>query len=342
MIELFNASRDEVIKSSVAQGSTNYRYALDSIYPLINKFDEQRKIQRKKFYDRLKKDIMKGCLMPPITLAFVNEQAASLLDKSQIQRFVNDNIRDGYVLDGMQRLNTLFDARNDERLNLERALFVNVIIAERYDLLLYRMITLNNGQKPMTARHQIEMLTKGILETESLSITIVSEKETEQGKYPGSFKRADVAAAYTAFLTDSVNNDNSRIIESKLDELLVAKVMDSNLSERDTTFKQVLDLVDKFSQTNVGRDWLRSVNNLIGFAVGARTSCASLSSVSPEEFSNMVALFEEAFSAIDVSKINVGKFRRELSSFYIKNFTNYQNDDAEALTQTFFDMTMVD
>ena len=32
------------------------------------------------------------------------------------------------------------------------------------DRLLYRMITLNNGQKPMTARHQIEILASNIFD----------------------------------------------------------------------------------------------------------------------------------------------------------------------------------
>lgn len=151
MIELFNVSHDSVIRSSVSQGATTYSYALDRLYPLINKFEEQRKVQRRRFYERLRQDIVRGCLMPPITLAFVNEGVASVSNIAQLQEFVTENIDTGYVLDGMQRLTTLFDARGDEAIDLARPLYVNVIIAERYDLLLYRMITLNNGQKPMTA-----------------------------------------------------------------------------------------------------------------------------------------------------------------------------------------------
>ncbi|MBD8678310.1 hypothetical protein [Sphingomonas sp. CFBP 13720] len=342
MITLFNVGRDEVIRSSVSLGLTNYRYALENLLPLIDKFDEQRKVQRRKFYDRLRLDIVRGCIMPPLTLAFIDSEHAASLDIEDIQRFVERNIQDGYVLDGMQRLNTLKNASLEENFNGQLPLYVNVIIAERYDLLLYRMITLNNGQKPMTARHQIEMLTKGMLDTEHLGISIVSEKETETSKPQGAFKRGDIAAAYTAFLTNSVHNDNSRIIESKLDEILVAKVMDSNLTELTVSFQDALKLVDKFSADVTSRDWLRLGNNLIGFSVGLKNSKDTLNTLTPEKFKEAVETFEDAFSALNVSKINVGKFRRELSRLFISKIEQYLDSDVDKLTEIFFRATLVE
>jgi hypothetical protein len=342
MITLFTVARDGVIRSSVAPGGTTYGYALESLLPLINKFDEQRKVQRKKFYERLKLDILRGCIMPPITLAFVSPEFSSNLNLSDVQGFISDNIGDGYVLDGMQRLNTLLDASGESGFDSSLPLYVNVIIAERYDLLLYRMITLNNGQKPMTARHQIEMLTKGMLDIEELSITIVSEKETESAKPQGSFKRSDIAAAYTAFLTNSVHNENSRIIESKLDEILVGKVMDSNLTESEVTFQNILSLVEKFSVDTVSRDWLRLGNDLIGFAVGATKSFDALQNMSSDDFREATETFEQAFSALNVSKINVGKFRRDLSRMFFEKIDEFGKSDAETLTEVFFKATLVE
>ncbi|MEN3176413.1 hypothetical protein ABDK75_10485 [Gluconobacter sp. OJA] len=342
MIQLFNSSRDEVIKSSVSQGATEYRYALKNLLPLLDKFSEQRKVQRRKFYERLQKDILKGCLMPPITLAFVDKRYASITDQIQIQEFVSRNISEGYVLDGMQRLTTLKEAESDEKFNPERPLYLNVIIAERYDLLLYRMITLNNGQKPMTARHQIEMLTKGLIDTGNLSIEIVSEKETEAAKFPGSFKRADIAAAYTAFLTNSVNNENSRIIESKLDEILVGKVMEANLEDSDVNFDQILSLIDKFSSNEKSKNWLRLANNLIGFSVGVKKGFSYIDKMSAEDFERASSLFDDAFSAMNSSKINVGKFRRELSKLFFEKIEQYYDLDVEDLQNVFLEATLVD
>lgn len=186
------------------------------------------------------------------------------------------------------------------------------------------------------------MLTKGLLDTEHLDITIVSEKDTESGKFPGAFKRADIAAAYTAFLTNSVNNENSRIIETKLDEILVGKVMESNLTDSLVTFQQLLFLVNDFSHSFAARDWLRLGNNLIGFVVGARSSYERLRFLSPDQFDRLTQTFDEAFSAFSTSKINVGKFRRELSASFFATFDKFEADDVEAVTQTFFEQTMVD
>lgn len=343
MIELYSVSHDAVIRSAVGQANTNYRFALDHIFPLIDKFQEQRKVQRRKFYERLRGDILKGCQMPPITLAFVHEQMAKSLNVDELADFINSNIVHGYVLDGMQRLNTLHDASMEPEFNDQLRLPVNVIVAERYDLLLYRMITLNNGQKPMTARHQIEMLTKGMLDIGDIGITVFSEKETETTKPPpGSFRRSDIAEAYTAFLTDSVHNQNSRIIESKLDEILVGKVMDSDITDSEISFHDILGLVAKFSANPRGRDWLRLGNNLIGFTVGAKRSLSTLSAFDEERFAHLVKVFEDAFSAINVSKVNVGKTRRELARNFFSRIDDFQNRDVEEVTEAFFEATLVD
>lgn len=339
MIQLFSVSHDDVIRSAVAQGQTTYRYALENLLPLIDKFEDQRKVQRKKFYERLKLDIVRGCQMPPITLAFVDENHAKSLDIRDITKYINENISNGYVLDGMQRLNTLNDASVEAGFDAEKTLQINVIIAERYDLLLYRMITLNNGQKPMTARHQIEMLTKGMLDTEHLKITIAWEKETENVKPIGAFRRSDIAEAYTAFLTDSVNNQNSRIIEAKLDEILVGKVMDSDITNSSVSFHDVLGLVEKFSENTVSRDWLRLGNNLIGFSVAAKKSFDILTNLHEDQFVDAVNTFEDAFEAMNVSKINVGKMRRQLSRLFIEGIDKYASSDSEVLLLAFHDAT---
>jgi len=342
MITVYSVVKDQVIRSAVATGATTYQYALDSLYPLIDKFEEQRKVQRKKFYERLKADILRGCVMPPITLAFVNPVHANELNSVNIQTFVAENVTEGYILDGMQRLNTLRDASDELGFNFDGSLSVNVIIAERYDLLLYRMITLNNGQKPMTARHQIEMLTKGVLNIDHPDMVIVSEKDTESTKPHGAFRKSDIAAAYTAFLTNSVHNENSRIIESKLDEILVGKVMDSDLTTSDVSFSDILDAVARFSADMVARDWLRLGNNLVGFAVGAKKSLEQLRGIDRDQFRILTETFEDAFSALKASKINVGKFRRELSMHFFSNLDRYHDVDADELTKVFFDETMVD
>ena len=71
VMEIFSVDRDGVVNATVSLGKTNYRYALDSILPLIDRFSEQRDVQNPKFYERLRRDILRRCLIPPITLAFI-------------------------------------------------------------------------------------------------------------------------------------------------------------------------------------------------------------------------------------------------------------------------------
>ncbi|MDQ0321147.1 hypothetical protein QO002_003285 [Pararhizobium capsulatum DSM 1112] len=343
-MDLFDVRRDEVIKSAVISGRTTYEDALERFYPLIDRFEEQRKLQRPRFYDRLKKDILAGCIMPSITLAFVNEAMSAEVDIDAISDFIRDNISEGYVLDGMQRLNTLEAASQEDGFDPARPIFVNVIIAQKYDLLLYRMITLNNGQKPMTVRHQVEMLTGNLIgkmvgDGALQNITILKEKETEQNSPKGSFRMVDVASAYLAFLTGGPNNQNSRFIEEKLDEILVGKVMESGLTSEQTSFTDVLTQVDRVSANNIAKDWLRNENNLIGFTLGAKKSNPELSQLTADHFASCIVAFEAAFQAINPSKVNVGKYRRELSLHFIENIDDLKDAREEQLTEVFFELT---
>tara|TARA_R110000751_G_scaffold19678_5_gene58605 strand:- start:995 stop:2032 length:1038 start_codon:yes stop_codon:yes gene_type:complete len=343
-MKIYDLQHDDVIRSTVLIGVANYRYALENIYPLIDRFEEQRKIQRPKFYERLKKDIISGCIMPAITLAFVDEDISKEKDRDKVVSFVQENIASGYVLDGMQRLNTLMYASEESGFDYDRPVFLNIIIAEKYDLLLYRMITLNNGQKPMTVRHQVEMLTNnlinGLVSSDSLrNIKIITEKELQDKSPKGSFRKVDIASAYLAFLTGGPHNQNSRFIEDKLDEILVGKVMESDITFESLTFSDVITEVDRVSRSPVARDWLRNENNLIGFTLGVKRSYGDILEISPEDFGEMTEVFDEAFLAINPSKVNVGKVRRELSVYFIENVGKLVGEPVEVLTEQLFDLT---
>lgn len=60
-IQIFNLAKDNVISSFVGLGQSTYGFTLDKIYPLINRFEAQRKFLDTKFYERLERDILKGC-----------------------------------------------------------------------------------------------------------------------------------------------------------------------------------------------------------------------------------------------------------------------------------------
>ncbi|WP_211164544.1 hypothetical protein [Shewanella sp. DNRA4] len=335
---IFDKTKDGVIDSVVATGKTTYRYAIDNLYPLIDRFSAQRKTQDKKFYARLERDILDKCLMPPLTIAFV-EPNFEITDEADIARYIEENINSGYVLDGIQRLSTLNRAKDNERFDDTQSLYLNVIISPSEDKLLYRMITLNNGQKPMTPRHQIEILTQELFDFTDVNLDVQTEKERGKSIIKDAFDLGDLSKAYLAFLTDCVNNDNNKIIGEKMDQIIVGRIMDKQPTAEDIDFKQVIKLIEKLSENDLTKKWLKIGNNLIGFSVGVKASYDVIIDVSPDEFSASINLFEAAFKAINPSKVNLGKFRRELSRNYIENYAEYSEFDEMELVEHFMELT---
>lgn len=322
---------DEVIRSRYVTARTTYRYAYENLVPLIDRLDIQRNIQDTKFYDRLEKDIVRGCIMPPITLAFIDADAIAVEGIEDLTAFFEAKITEGFILDGIQRLNTLKRAvENRPNLDSERTLYLNVLVCSSMDNLLYRMITLNNGQKPMSARHQIEILASNLFEFEDSDgplLPILTEKEVKLQKKKVAFSKADFIKGYLAFLSNSTNIENQRIIEERLDELIADKILDSGITEDDLEFSDVVVLIEKFAATNEGFKWFKNANNLIGFCVGIKTNFDLLWGISTDQFIGNISSFEAAFKSFNFSKIKVGRIRRNLVSYFFRNYATVSQLD---------------
>lgn len=340
-MKIFNIAHDDVIGGICGLAETDYHYTLENIYPLINKLDEQRKILDSKFYKRLERDILAGCLMPPLTLAFVNKEN-NVGNRDELSEYVNQNISKGFILDGIQRLTTLERASKKEGFRGEKEIFFNIIIAENKDKLLYRMITLNNGQKGMTPRHQIEILTKELFNFKELAITVQTEKEKSENPTKNSFSLGDIAKGYMAFLTNNVNNENSKIIEEKMDEILVGRILDNDISKNQIEFYDVIVFIAKHSQNHNCFTWLQTANNFIGFSVGFNNSYQLLNDLNSKELETELYKFEQAFKILNLSKINLGKFRRELSKEFIQNLAKYRDYNVEELAEVFVELTITE
>jgi hypothetical protein len=337
-LKIYTIDIDSVIKSQVLTGKTTYGFAIDRIYPLINRFAAQRKLQNQSFYERLRKDILKGCVMPPITLAMVdtNNNFTEILPA---EVYSNQNIDNAYVLDGMQRLNALHQVKDEDGFDREKTLFINLIISSNKDMLLYRMITLNNGQRPMTPRHQIEVLTEELFDFENLEIEVQTEKERAERIKRGSFNLADISKGYLAFFSGSVHNENNKIISEKMDEIIVGNIMNSAISENTLEFQNILELIDKYAQNVTAKNWLLTQNNLIGFCVGVKKSYDHMFNFSADEFGAYAEKFDKAFRGIDAAKVNLGRFRRELSKKYIERIEELKGLEEVELLSFFSDET---
>ncbi|AYH43696.1 hypothetical protein [Azoarcus sp. DN11] len=325
---------DSVIRSTFISAQADYRFALEKLVPLIGRLDIQREVQNPKFYDRLAKDIVGGCIMPSLTLAIVDGDAESPTATEDARDLIANRIDEFFVLDGMQRLNTIDRAykRSPKDFPIDRPVFLNILICHSMDLLLYRMITLNNGQKPMTARHQIEIVASNIYDFDESGINIQAEKRTPgQKRKRGAFKKADLIKGYLAFLSESVNVDNDKIIQEKMDELLASKIMNSDLTVSETSFEDVICQIERLYNRAETRDWIMVQNNVIGFCAGSRKSAQNISELTDEALIESLQVFEAAFSGINVSKIKLGNARRKAVKYFVENISRMSNLDSDEI-----------
>lgn len=337
-IEVFAVDKDEVVDALVATGRTNYQYALDKLVPLVNRLEIQRKIQNPRFYDRLKRDILKGCLMPSITLAFVRKSLSGLDTKAGFTRFLNANIEKAFVLDGIQRLSTLERAYSShDDFPSGQPLFVNVLVCKSTDNLLYRMITLNNGQRPMTTRHQIEILTANLFEGNDETVTLKTEKDGARKQY-GVFPKADFVLGYIAFLSGSTTVDSQKLIQEKLDELIASKILEHDPTEDSIQFSEVMELIGKLAANPDLDKWFKVSNNLIGFCAGIKTSYENVSKASSDNFLGFINNLEDAFKAFDVSKIKLGRARRNAVFAVIRQYRQMSKKSSAELTEKLIDV----
>ena len=334
-IEIFSVDKDKVVNALVSTGRTTYRYALAHLVPLISRLEIQRKIQNPAFYDRLKRDILKGCLMPPITLAFVRKSMDGLTDPKIFEKFLLDNIGDAFVLDGIQRLSTLKRAHDPSSASfpVDQPMFLNVLVCDSTDNLLYRMITLNNGQRPMTTRHQIEILTMNVFEGDGENIHLVKEKDNVR-KQRGVFSKGDFVLGYIAFLSGSTTVDSQKLIQEKLDELIANKILEHDPVIGAVQFSEILELIGKYVNDEEELDkWFKLPNNLIGFCAGVKSSYAVMKITSAAQFLQFVIKFESALASFDVSKLKLGRARRESVAAVVKSYKALGKKDTDAITE---------
>ena len=339
-MKILDMQMDVVIDGQVAFGKASYNEAVKILVPLIDKTEFQRKLQDKKFYNKLERDIEDGCVMPPITVAILTSQSFTTL--KGIQEHIEKNISKSFVLDGIQRLNTLSRAAVKYDFGEEYQIYINFILCSSVEKLLYRMITLNNGQRPMTPRHQVEIMIANVFDFKGMGIDVVAEKDSTIASARRAFRKSDIIQAYLAFMADSPIVDNKKIIEEKMDELLVGRIMDVEPKKYMSSFKDFVSLLAIFQKDPEGFKWLKVTNNLVGLAAGIKHSMKSMRKLNEKNFAEHILTFDKAFADFNPSKIKVGKYRRELAYEYFKSFDEYSEMDSDELLSVFSELTAND
>lgn len=166
-------------------------------------------------YSLLKSDLLTGCIIPPIILALnstnCNAQeleykiAACDINYSDLDK----NKSHLLILDGFQRTNIILDIVNDlvrkgDSVTLDefynRELRVELYTGINRLGILYRMLTLNTGQTPMSLRHQIEMMYLDYLDIDFNGITLIKDTDDERQITLNKFKFSDAIDGFNSYL----------------------------------------------------------------------------------------------------------------------------------------------
>lgn len=173
-----------------------------------NEYQRNRVKSSSTVYSLLRDDLEKGCVIPPIVLAIPLEYDP--LCYATIEDFIKANKNSVVILDGLQRSmtikniveqnqNTLF--ANENMAVLEYPIRVEIYVGIDKLGILYRMLTLNTGQTPMSARHQIEILYSGYIENSNLdNIKFIKETDSVKLNAIGEYKFKDVIDGFTSYL----------------------------------------------------------------------------------------------------------------------------------------------
>lgn len=150
------------------------------------------------------------------------------------------------ILDGLQRTYTLIDAGNEisdekreEFLNYEMRLEIYIDI-NKFGVL-YRMLTLNTGQTPMSPRHQLEMLYSGMLDTEVEGIKLVREVEGKATPDDNEFIFKNVIEGFNSYMN---RNELPMDREDILENIRILENM-ANENIKEDLFKEFLEIYVK-------------------------------------------------------------------------------------------------
>ena len=178
---------DSRINSSNLYVETTFGSYLSFAQEIISNNDLQRKRVRtsKTVYSLLKEDLKRGCVMPPLVLAVMKRGAidAENIEGPELLDYIKKHSKEVLILDGLQRTYTLIDAATEMACGdstkyeafLKYKLRLEVYLEINKFGVLYRMLTLNTGQTPMSPRHQLEMLYTDMLNVDVNGITLVPE-----------------------------------------------------------------------------------------------------------------------------------------------------------------------
>ena len=332
---------------------------LDLVGKDFDSFSIQRRQEQHGGYKRLRSDIINGALIPTITLAYDPDAVGELQrlfdadDDSSLLSLLSANGR-SKILDGLQRTHILSDLRSTgTAFKLEQTILVEFWLEEKSENLIYRIIVLNAGQKPMSMRHQVEVLFstfKSLLQTRIAGLELLTERDAGRRTRSRRYGLDKVVGAYQSFLLKSPEIQKENVVAQRLVEEDVLSGDEQSLNVLFNSFTQYLShyaelddqicrVYDGTHQPKVqkGTEWFGNENVMQAFFAAVADFTARLDRV-PRVLQALATLkhllrdanpgddplgfeaLEKVVQGFNTKRVNVGFATRKLLANSFKEF----------------------
>lgn len=180
-----------------------------------NEFQRRRVKSSSTIYALLRDDLKIGCVIPPLVLGFEGEiNAGDFVQQAEkkpefVLEFMKKNIAHLLILDGLQRTYTLLDLCEDLKTTgdvetlkqiLKRNIRIELYVGVNRLGILYRMLTLNTGQTPMSLRHQIEILYSDYLNCKVGDIRLIPEVQEARAIHINDYNFREIMDGFNSYL----------------------------------------------------------------------------------------------------------------------------------------------
>lgn len=314
-----------------------------------------------KTYKTLRADLKRGCILPPIVLALdkqvltqkiIERGSVTPSETSSLGSKLSESIEqcEVYIIDGLQRTNAMRTAAkelenedNKQELStyLDRKIRLEIWVGISFGAIAYRMLLLNAGQKPMSIKHQVEILSFKLRDDLASinGIDIFTSKDKRRRRQPGQFHLSVLAQSFQAWIQRQPNIDMTNTV---MEELLAESAIETlgaalSTRESDDAFKDLIRWIVN-TDHKLGIDHIDFFGNetvMLGLsaAVGEfgadedmrpdmMTALETLTMRLEKEGPSAIGmeLFNKLRRGIDSKKYNVGTATRDMVSKAFEQF----------------------
>ena len=252
-LQIIGLAKDKKTNTPVIYCQVSVSEYLNLVGKDFENFSIQRRRENHKAYRRLKQDIQQGGLIPPITLSVKPELVDRFLphvdsDHSRLKELMSAPSQVD-ILDGLQRTYIMSDLSEEGHVFPEdQKIILEFWLENDLNKLIYRIIVLNAGQKPMSIRHQIELLfmsLKASIELKINDLQIYTERDQTRRRRSRKFPLNYIVSAYQAYLTGSPELRKDNLIAQKME---VDNALDSSEETISTQFDRFVHYLSIYSE----------------------------------------------------------------------------------------------